>query len=190
MAFMGRLDPWKRPHLLVKEWQSIVAQPGVAPARLDIHGIDTGNLAGTIRQTIKDLHLESVVACHGGYDLQTLDSLLQNVDLVLNPSQFEGLGLVLFEAMNRGVPVVATEAFGSGELGEENPDVLITPGDNWDQFKAGVSQMARRIRAGEIDSLRLQRWVEARYSHAHLAEEWKKALLQPREYFGLRGGTR
>jgi glycosyltransferase involved in cell wall biosynthesis len=186
LAYIGRLDPWKRPHWLVREWRSYAEQGPVGPARLDIYGADTGQLAQPIQQMVREMNLDSVIAYHGPYDHKELDRILDETDLVLHPSQFEGLGLVLLESMHRGVPVVATEAFGSAELGEENPDVAITPGDHWEEFKAGVMRMAQRIRMGEIDSVRLQRWVEARYGYARLCDEWRHALLRPKEYFGLK----
>ncbi len=85
--------------------------------------------------------------------------------------------------MQRGVPVVATSAGGTSELGDDNPDAIITEGTDWRLFEAGVAEMAGRIRTGQIDAARLQAWTESRYGHQRVADAWRRALLTPDIFF-------
>jgi glycosyltransferase involved in cell wall biosynthesis len=182
-AYLGRIDAGKRPDRLVAEWRDITLAAKLGAARLDIYGAGDANIVGRIKELIRQQDLGAVVAYRGPYDASQLDAILTGVDVVLHPSQWEGLGLVPLEAMQRGVPVVATEADGTAELGEENPDAVITRGEDWDAFRAGIGEMVARLRAGAISSARLQQWVEARYGQDALCRKWREALLNARTFF-------
>jgi glycosyltransferase involved in cell wall biosynthesis len=129
------------------------------------------------------LGLEDQIRLHGVYSNHDLSDILGATDLVVLPSIYEGLPLVLVEAMRRGIPVVATSAGGTAELGEDNPDVVITEGTEWKEFEVGMALMVQRLRAGQIDSSRLSTWTEMRYGFQAVAERWRKALLVPQEFF-------
>jgi len=183
IAFLGRLVPHKRPAELIDAWPGWIARAPIGPARLDFYGGDFDNERHRLEQKISDLSLENSVRIHGAYATRDLPQIFANTDLVVLPSTYEGLPLVLVEAMQRGIPVVATSAGGTSELGDDNPDVLITRGTGWDNFAAGLEQMAARIRAGEIDPARLHEWTESRYGFETVAQAWREALLAPRDFF-------
>jgi glycosyltransferase involved in cell wall biosynthesis len=183
IAFLGRLAPHKHPAELIDAWPAWTSRAPIGPARLDFYGGDYDNEGPRLQKKITDLGLEDSVRIHGAYATSDLTKIFANTDLVVLPSTWEGLPLVLVEAMQRGIPVVATSAGGTAELGDDNPDVLITRGTGWDNFAAGLEQMAARIRAGEIDPVRLHEWTEARYGFEPVAQAWRDALLAPRGFF-------
>ncbi len=84
--------------------------------------------------------------------------------------------------MQYGVPIVATNVGGNSELGEANPDAIITA-PTWEAFVDGLLQMAAKLRSGEVDAVRLHRWTEQRYGYATVAQQWRRALLDSRGYF-------
>ncbi|HEV3271716.1 MAG TPA: glycosyltransferase family 4 protein [Candidatus Methylacidiphilales bacterium] len=183
IAFLGRMVPHKRPDRLIEAWPAWNARAPIGPARLDLHGGDYDKEGDRLRARIADLGLEESVCLHGAYTTGDLGKIFDAADMVVLPSLYEGLPLVLVEAMQRGIPVVATSAGGTAELGEENPDVIITAGTDWEKFEAGVVEMARRVRAGDIDGGRLQDWTESRYGFNRVAEIWRRALLTPELFF-------
>ena len=161
------------------------ALPALARARLDIYGFDpVGTMLKELRAFVVENQLAETVAIHGEYELNTLPRILANCDLVVLPSLDEGLPLVLVEAMARGVPFVATAAGGTEELGQDNPDVMVTS-TKWEDFEAGLLAMAEKIRAGGIDSRRLHRWTETRYGYTAVSRQWLDCLLNPRQFFHL-----
>lgn len=179
VAFLGRIVMHKRPGMLIEQWNNLCQKTGFAPARLDIYGGDYGTpLVDVLRQKILERGLEDHIRLHGDYPIQRLPEILSRTDMVVLPSSFEGLPLVLVEAMLRGIPIVATSAGGCRELGEENPDVIITPGTAWNDFAVGMVQMAKRIRTGNIDPVRLHAWTEERYGFSSVSQKWRGALLQ------------
>lgn len=187
VVYLGRLVEQKRPDRLVKRWPVLSALSELAPARLDVHGYDpTGKMLKELRTFTAQSGCSEKIAIHGEYSLSQLPEILENADLVVLPSLWEGLPLVLVEAMLRGVPFVATAAGGTEELGQSNPNVLVT-NTNWEDFENGILQMAGRIRAGQIDPLQLHKFAEARYGFDAVSRQWLDCLLAPQTFFNLHG---
>ncbi|HUD49781.1 MAG TPA: glycosyltransferase family 4 protein [Candidatus Baltobacteraceae bacterium] len=186
VVYLGRLVAHKRPDQLVRRWRALCAHPALASAHLDVFGYDSdGNMLEELRAFVSDAKLSQTVRLHGEYELNALPQILAESDLVVLPSLDEGLPLVLVEAMSHGVPFVATAAGGTEELGQDNPDVIVT-GTKWEEFEAGLVSMAEKIRAGEIKSRRLHEWVEKRYGYATVSPQWVSCLSNPREFFDFR----
>ena len=159
IAFLGRMVSHKRPDRLIEAWPAWRARAPIGPARLDLYGGDYDNERTRLQSRITALGLEDSIRLHGVYMTSDLPKIFDATDIVVLPSVYEGLPLVLVEAMQRGIPVVATAAGGTAELGENNPDVIITEGVDWQKFAEGLALMAERVRAGQIDSARLHDWT-------------------------------
>lgn len=178
IAFLGRIVSHKHPGRLIDEWPALCRSATFSPARLDLYGGDFGiPLISLLREKVKQLGLENEIHFHGEYKIEQLPEILAQTDLVVLPSEYEGLPLVLVEAMLRGIPIVSTSAGGCAELGEENPDVIITPGTSWEAFSVGLLEMVNKIRQGKIDPLRLHAWAEKRYGFSVVSAKWIKVLL-------------
>lgn len=80
------------------------------PHRLIIVGLDAGE-AATIRAAAEREPIE----LPGYVDDRKLDALMRGADALVHPSIYEGYGLVLVEAMARGVPVAAADATATPE---------------------------------------------------------------------------
>ncbi len=88
------------------------------PARLDLVGQGPGK--ARLRRWAGRLGLTGSIAFLGWRD--DVPDLIAASDLLVLPSGFEGLPLVLLEAMAIGLPVVATDVTGSAEaLGADHP---------------------------------------------------------------------
>ena len=185
IGYLGRLEERKRPHRLVKEWQRLMALPGVGRAELHLYGTDEGRgLHSQLTAWVEEQRLGNQIFLHGAYEHSQLPEILGNLDLVVLPSEWEGLPLVLVEAMQHGVPFVATAAGGTAEFGVNNPDVRITPIE-WDSFVEGFVEFVSGLRAGAVDGVRLHHWAESRYGYETVAPQWLEALTNARKYFGL-----
>jgi glycosyltransferase involved in cell wall biosynthesis len=183
VAYLSRLVSHKRPQRLVEDWRLITERPSLAPARLDIYGDDKQpDTLLRLRQIISEQKLDDYITCHGSYCHNQLAEILDKSDVVVLPSEWEGLPLVLVEAMQHGVPVVATDVGGTAELGDNNPDVIIT-GSKWEEFLDGLERMAKKLRAGHINAQRLHFWTERRYGFEVVARRWRDALLNSRSFF-------
>ncbi len=183
VIYLGRLVAHKRPDVLVQRWQALSASAEMRQARLNVHGFDPeGKMLNKLRAFVTESGQTAQIHIHGEYSLAALPQILAASDLVVLPSLDEGLPLVLVEAMLHGVPFVATNAGGTEELGEDNPDVLVT-GTEWPAFEQGLLRLAGKVRAGQTDSLRLHQWAESRYGYGRVSRQWLDCLQSPRAFF-------
>jgi glycosyltransferase involved in cell wall biosynthesis len=99
-----------------------------------------GTEAGPLRELCRELGLESRVEFLG-YVPEPSD-LLAAGDLFLIPSHWEGFGLAAVEAMNAGLPVVASDVPGLREIvaGEPPCGILVDP-DSPAAIAAGLRQL-------------------------------------------------
>jgi glycosyltransferase involved in cell wall biosynthesis len=65
----------------------------------------------------------------GAVDDETLDALYASADLFVMPSLFEGYGMVLAEAMARGLPIVCTTGGAAAETVPDDAALKVPPGD-------------------------------------------------------------
>jgi len=61
---------------------------------------------------------------------QDVGQILREIDMVVHPSLTEGLSNVILEAMESGLPVVATRTGGTPELVEDGKTGLLVPPGN------------------------------------------------------------
>ena len=85
------------------------------PARLVLVGRDEGREAG-IRQAVRDWGLEDEVIITGEVTDQELASWYAGSDVFGLFSRYEAFGLVFFEAMSYGLPVLTHDVGANGEL--------------------------------------------------------------------------
>ncbi|MBV8206056.1 MAG: glycosyltransferase family 4 protein [Acidobacteria bacterium] len=175
VAYLGRYERAKGILRLVDIWRE--ARPEGAELAFYGAGPDRGELKNYLAAN----GLANEVRVHGPWRTgEEQSAILSSVDLVVLPSESEGLPLVLLEAMAHGVPFLATRVGGIPELAM--PDVAIVPLDNA-RFAAELNGMLGRIRRGEISAGRLQRFHEERYSFEQVARSWISALLEPEQFW-------
>jgi glycosyltransferase involved in cell wall biosynthesis len=84
--------------------------------------------------------LQSRVTLAGAVSDADLDKLYNAADIFVMPSHFEGYGMVLAEAMTRGLPIVCTTGGAASETAPDTAAIKVRPGDTA-AFGVGVSQL-------------------------------------------------
>lgn len=138
---------------------SIASARSGRPLRLLIAG--SGPMRQPLESLVHDLDLAEQVEFLG--HVNDMDAFYADIDVFVLPSESEGLGLVLLEAMSHGVPVIAADNTAMVEVCYEGDTGLL--------FQTGNSEdLARQIlRLASLDarfslSARAQRRLEHEYA--------------------------
>lgn len=138
VGMAARINRWKGQKLLVDAAEIVhKAMPNII---FKIAGdVYTGedHLKEELIQYIADKHLENIIVLLG--QINDMDGFYRNIDLFVLPStQPEPFGLVVIEAMEYGLPVIATNHGGPVEIITEGVDGYLVDYQN-------AEQMAERI---------------------------------------------
>ena len=131
----GRFSSEKGQHFLIDAAKEITGS--LDQARFVLFG--EGPDLESIRQRIKQWDLSDRILCPG-FD-RNLIGALKGADILVNPSQSEGLPNIVLEAMAVGVPVVATEVGGVPELVEHDRSGLLVPYPDVPQLVSTISNL-------------------------------------------------
>lgn len=111
----------------------IVALEGLAdkPWRLTIVGADDRAPATTaaLKEQIVTAGLSERIELAGALTQAELDAAYAKADLFVMPSLFEGYGMVLTEALARGLPILCTTGGAAAETAPDAAALKVPPGD-------------------------------------------------------------
>ncbi len=147
LLFVGRLDPFKGPDLLLRAAAMMEEETQVVLAGGKLHG---DNDLQQLRKLAVELGISQRVHFIGARPQQELPTLYSAADVTVVPSYHESFGLVAVESLACGTPVVATRAGGlttvlkHGETGylvprcpgffAERLDALLRNTEVWEQM--------------------------------------------------------
>lgn len=129
-----------------------------------------------LRQLSDRLGLRCRVTFHGELGSKELDRAYHRSDLFVLASHYEGYGMVITEAVARGLPVVTTAGGALGHTLPEGAGLLVPPGDVAalrDALARVLDDRAlyRRLRKGAIAARgRLLNWSQAAWRFAQILE--------------------
>jgi sugar transferase (PEP-CTERM/EpsH1 system associated) len=151
LGTVARFSAIKDPLNLVEAFIRLREKYGTAAASVRLMMIGDGELRGRALARLSDAKAADVAWLPGSRD--DVPELLRTIDIFVLGSLREGISNTILEAMATGLPVVATDTGGNGELvaaGETG--TLVPPGDAEalsDAIAAYVLQPELRARHGE-----------------------------------------
>ena len=169
---VGRFDEQKGFDTLIKIWSSIIKQ--AQGWQLHIYG--QGPQKSYLQQLIYQFDLQDSVFLH--QPEKNIVSCYCNSSLYLMSSRYEGWGLVLSEAMQCGLPVVAFGCkCGPKDIITEGGDgFCIDEGDEQKFISSAVKLMTDeklRMKMGQSAQRNIQR-----YSLEHVMPQWNKLFIK------------
>jgi glycosyltransferase involved in cell wall biosynthesis len=163
-CFVGRISPRKRVDLLLFAWQRVVSVRPDAKL-IVIGGGEDPKYVRKCQEMVRSLGLDKNVNMSGFLDDHQIRRVLDSSSLFVLPSSREGFGLVVTEAMARGVPCVLSslpslrENFGESALFVTRPEPeawanslvwLLEDEDKRTQMSESGIRLARRFRWEEV----------------------------------------
>lgn len=135
--------------------------------------IGEGSDRKKLEKLIKSLKLEKKVKLIGW--TENVEKYLQEADIQLIPSEYEGFGLVAAEGMSTGLPVVASNIEGLKEvLGKPNPSVvLINKFNSINEWKKGIIRVVKNInKLGSKEISKLSEHQVKKFTFKKMAEDY------------------
>lgn len=172
IAIVGRLVYQKRPVVIVECLRALAKWAKAKNITLSVTWVGEGPMSGAVDTLLRRYGLsETVVRKPAGTDVP---ALFESADILLLPSNNEGLALVCYEAIAHGTIPISSNV---GSQSEIVPDDLLLPLDPVQAVKACVGAVDKLCHdpaflARQGDAMR------ARYS-AIMADPTAKELLMP-----------
>jgi glycosyltransferase involved in cell wall biosynthesis len=179
VGMVGRLQPWKGQDRLLRA-QAILRQRGRPVHSLIVGGDSHGfspEYAASLEPLAGELGIADAVTFTG--EVPEAGPFIERMDVLVNASEPEPLGLVIVEGMARGVPVVAVDAGGPRELIEQGrtgglassgaPQALadaLEPLLDSAELRASMGSAGRARFAAEFTTAALRRRFFARLTEA------------------------
>ena len=160
IVFIGRLTAAKGVHTLLEAF----ARVGANGAHLLFVG--DGPDRGALEHEIAERHLGDRVRITGFVPHDRVPQHLAHADVLVLPSAYEELGSILLEAMEAGVPVIASRTGGIPDLVEHGGNGLLLHPGAADQLAMAIDgvladdTLAERLRTGGRRSARSHHWDE------------------------------
>ncbi len=132
---IGRLIPRKGYEMLLAAWR------GITEANLVIVGI--GPLKEKLENMIKKFDLAGRVQLLGYLKEEQKQQVLRAADAFVSASEHEGFGIVFLEAMEAGLPIVATDRGGHRDFLIEGENAVFVPVGDEKQLRAAIGRVLR-----------------------------------------------
>ena len=168
---VGRLQPVKDQLTLVRAFARAyhAGTPGTDKLRLIIVG------EGPLRRELE----EEIIASGIGNQVwmmgarEDVPRMMRSFDLFVLPSRSEGISNTILEAMSSGLPVVATDVGGNGELVVSGQTGTLVPAEHPDAMAAAIAAYAASPEMREAHGRAGRRRVEAEFSIAGMVGRYE-----------------
>lgn len=172
LANVARFHPEKAQDALLRSFKTIVTRH--PQARLWFMGI--GPLEGELRRQCAALGLERQVTFKGF--VEDVPGVLPLVDIQVHPSHMEGVALAICTGMAAGLPIVASDVGGLGEvLKPGRTGVLVPPGDETRFAEEVIRLIDDPTQARKLGDA-ARRFIEEEYSLDLAARGVEKTYLE------------
>lgn len=146
---LGTIEPRKGHALLLDVWDRLLAELGDQTPRLHVVGARGWGNEEVFRRLDFLAKNNGPVIEHGALSDTEMQPLLANARALLFPSQIEGFGLPVLEALQLGTPVIANDLPVLREIAGDS--VLYTDSQDANDWSTIIKNMARTSRISGIN---------------------------------------
>ena len=164
-----RLVPWKGVGQLIR------LLPDLPDTRLIVAG--DGQMRAALEAEAQSAGTAQRVQFLGSLPRDAVRRCLDQADAFVLNSTYEGLPHVVLEAMTAGVPVIATDAGGTGEVVEDNVTGLLVPVGDASALKAAIERLWREPALSSRLAAQAARQLTARFDFDAMIDATEAALL-------------
>lgn len=175
----GRGDPWADSdairalwvghHVEVKRVDRLLDAFAIArrhEPRLLLTLLGSGHLEPALRAQARSLGVAHRVRFLPAADREGVRAEIRRADFLVLPSQSETFGVVIIEALAMGLPVLATDCGGPGDI-VDDPALGMLARNTMEDIALGLQRMARALPG--FDAAHIRRTAIARFDYGQLA---------------------
>jgi glycosyltransferase involved in cell wall biosynthesis len=133
LVYVGRLAVEKNVSALLRALAGVSEQ-------FETTLVGEGSVERDLKRQSAELGLRNV-CFYGRADGEDLLNVYRRADVLVLPSNHEGMSLVLLEALAMGLPVVATDISGNREVVSHGENGLLVPPDDPDALRAALLEI-------------------------------------------------
>ena len=164
---VGRLSEEKGHRYLIQAMPAVLRE--CPKARLVLVGY--GALEGELRGRASSLGLDGSVTFTGEKDSA---EMLPSFDLFVQPSLYESQGLALLEAMAAGVPAIATDVGGVGDVVRDGETGLLVPSADPEALARAIVRLAGAPEMGLALTRKAARHVRDHFSSQTMLDAYAR----------------
>ncbi len=138
--------------------------------------IGDGPMKENLQSMITDRNLAQRIHLLGFVEEREKNALLKSSDLYVSAAQHEGFGIVFLEAMDAGLPIIATNDGGQKDFLEHGKNALLVPPYDADKIATAIQELMRDV--NERNRMKEQNILDVqKYYVKHTARIFEKILL-------------
>jgi glycosyltransferase involved in cell wall biosynthesis len=172
LLFVGRLRIRKGVEVLLAALAELRRRNRAAVLRI----AGDGEHRARLEDEVDELGLRDAVSFLGTCDGPRVRRLLAGAAALVVPSIYEGMPLVVLEAMASGVPVVASRVSGIPEVVVDGETGWLVPPEDPAALAGALASVLADPREARRRGEAGRRRAEERYRPAHAAEAWREAV--------------
>jgi glycosyltransferase involved in cell wall biosynthesis len=165
IGIVGRLKPVKGHDVLLRA----LARPGM-PKDLRLYVFGEGPLEAELRALTAELGLQDRVTFLGFRE--NMPGYLRQLDMMAMPSRHEGIPYAALEAMDMGVPLVASDVGGLHEILENDVDALLVPAEDAGMLADAIARLHADAGLRARLARRAREKVNARFLAAPMVDRY------------------
>ncbi len=167
---VGSVSPRKGQDVLVRALASLSAIPWSCMCAGSL--TRTPEFADSVLDLSRELGLEDRIDFPGELDAAQLDALYHTASIFVLATHYEGYGMVLAEALARGLPVVSTRGGAVPDTVPAEAGVLVPPGD-----VGALAAALQELLSGSEGAARRKELAGGSLRHGHSLPTWDEAAL-------------
>jgi len=136
LLFVGRLEYAKGVDLLIKAMKLLKYDLNI---KIKLCIVGEGRLKTSLLKLTEELKVADSVEFLG--TRKDIEKLMRKSKVFVLPSRWEGLPMVILEAMTNGLPVIATRVGGIVEVIENGEDGIVVESDNPEELANAVAKL-------------------------------------------------
>lgn len=173
IAYIGRLSKEKGPLDFVEAAKGIIKRD--QGCRFIVAG--EGPLLEPTKQYVQSLGIMQYFDFKGSIPQKNMPALYREIDVVLSSSHTEGMPVALLEALATGVPVVATEVGGVGELISNGYNGLLTEKKDIESLISNVLLLKNKPELAQTLKHNGRDVVTKKFSYSHWTRKMESLYL-------------